>query len=274
MTPKQIAERCPITNTKGILGGLWAEREGHIDPSGVVHSYAAAAVKRGAKVVEHCKVEELKQLPNGEWQLTTEKGIVRAEHIVNAAGLWAKQVGRMAGAAYLGGGIHCFLSTGAHDTTTFAEMTIVFRGNDNCQVALVIWCNFFLPTDWINSKPLSNAAAFAFLFARRYTIAPSTSFLPMMLAKVRSKTGFCFLAKRAASSVFSVRLTSMTTTYLPLNPTTSNCPSLPRICISYNTLSSRMPQMVRLSSNAWKISSSKTVPSLNAPISFSTSLQY
>ena len=97
MTPKQIAERCPITNTKGILGGLWAEREGHIDPSGVVHSYAAAAVKRGAKVVEHCKVEELKQLPNGEWQLTTEKGIVRAEHIVNAAGLWAKQVGRMAG---------------------------------------------------------------------------------------------------------------------------------------------------------------------------------
>ena len=34
-------------------------------------------------------------------------------------------------------------------------MTIVFRGNDNCQVALVIWCNFFLPTDWINSNQVA-----------------------------------------------------------------------------------------------------------------------
>ncbi|MGI9338501.1 MAG: GcvT family protein [Gammaproteobacteria bacterium] len=97
MTAAQIRERCPIINTEGVLGGLWAQREGHIDPSAVVHAYAAAAARNGAKVVEHCKVEALRQLPGGEWLLTTEQGEVRAEHVVNAAGLWAKQVGRMAG---------------------------------------------------------------------------------------------------------------------------------------------------------------------------------
>lgn len=97
MTAAEIGERCPIINTEGVLGGLWAAREGHIDPSAVVHAYAAAAAKNGAKVVEHCKVDGLRQLPGGEWLVITEKGEVRAEHIVNAAGLWAKQVGRMAG---------------------------------------------------------------------------------------------------------------------------------------------------------------------------------
>jgi dimethylglycine dehydrogenase len=97
MSPSEIAERCPIINTKGVLGGLWADREGHIDPSGVVHAYAKAARQRGAEVIEHNRVVELNQRPNGTWDVVTEKGTIHAEHVVNAAGLWAKQVGRMAG---------------------------------------------------------------------------------------------------------------------------------------------------------------------------------
>ena len=92
------------------------------------------------------------------------------------------------------------------------------RGSDYSKV----WCNFFLPTECTNNKPFSNAAVLAFLFARRYIIAPSTFFLPIILANACSKTGFFFLAKRAASSEFSVRLISITTTYLPLVPTMSN----------------------------------------------------
>ncbi|TIL49660.1 FAD-dependent oxidoreductase [Mesorhizobium sp.] len=94
---EEIKERCPILNTNGMLGGLYAEREGHIDPSGVVHAYARSAKKRGADIIEHNRVVELRQRASGGWDVVTEQGTLVAEHVVNAAGLWAKQVGLMAG---------------------------------------------------------------------------------------------------------------------------------------------------------------------------------
>lgn len=95
--PEEIAEWCPIVNVDGVYGGLWADREGYIDPSAVVHAYAKAARQRGADVVEHNRVVELNPRPDGYWDVVTEKGTITAEHIVNAGGLWAKQVGRMVG---------------------------------------------------------------------------------------------------------------------------------------------------------------------------------
>ena len=52
-SPDEIKERCPIINTDGVYGGLWADREGYIDPSATVHAYAKAAKVRGGDVVEH-----------------------------------------------------------------------------------------------------------------------------------------------------------------------------------------------------------------------------
>ena len=97
MTPEDVRERCPIIDTDGVIGGLWADREGYIDTTGTVHAYAGAARKHGADVIEHNRVVELGQRPDGSWNVITEQGTVHAEHVVNAAGLWAKQVGRMAG---------------------------------------------------------------------------------------------------------------------------------------------------------------------------------
>jgi dimethylglycine dehydrogenase len=97
MTPDEIVEKCPIINTDGVYGGLWAEREGYIDCSAVVHAYAKAARQRGAEVIEHNRVIELNQRPDATWDVVTEKGTIHAEHVVNAAGLWAKQVARMVG---------------------------------------------------------------------------------------------------------------------------------------------------------------------------------
>jgi dimethylglycine dehydrogenase len=97
MTPAEIKQRCPIMDVDGVIGGLWADREGYIDTTGVVHAYARAARMRGAEVIEHNKVEELRQRPDGSWDVVTGKGAIHAEHVVNAGGLWAKQVGRMAG---------------------------------------------------------------------------------------------------------------------------------------------------------------------------------
>jgi len=96
ISPQEAKELCPIMSTDGILGGMWADREGYIDTTGTVHAYAGAARKHGAEVIEHNRVLELNQTADG-WEVITEKGTIHTEHVVNAAGLWAKQVGRMAG---------------------------------------------------------------------------------------------------------------------------------------------------------------------------------
>ncbi len=96
ITPEEAKEKCPVMSTHGILGGMWADREGYVDTTGTVQAYAGAAKKRGATVIEHNRVLELHQTADG-WQVVTEKGTITCEHVVNAAGLWAKQVGRMAG---------------------------------------------------------------------------------------------------------------------------------------------------------------------------------
>ena len=97
MTPQEIKERCPIMDVAGVIGGLWADREGYVDTTGTVHAYAKAARNLGAEIVEHNPVLELVRRADGSWDVVTEKGTIQTEHVVNAAGLWAKQVGRMAG---------------------------------------------------------------------------------------------------------------------------------------------------------------------------------
>ena len=96
MTPAEAQAACPIMSTDGVLGALWADREGYVDTTGTVHAYAIAAKKRGAEYYEHTKVEELIQTADG-WEVITDKGKITCEHVVNAGGLWAKQLGRMAG---------------------------------------------------------------------------------------------------------------------------------------------------------------------------------
>ncbi len=95
--PDEIARLSPITNTEGILGGLYDPLDGHLDPSGTTHAYAKAARLGGAQIVTHCMVRETIPRADGTWEVVTDKGTVHAEHVVNAAGLWAREVGAMAG---------------------------------------------------------------------------------------------------------------------------------------------------------------------------------
>jgi dimethylglycine dehydrogenase len=97
MSPEEIQARCPIISVDGVLGGMWADREGYVDTTGTVWAYAGAAKKRGATVIEHNRVLDLRQRPDASWDLVTETGTLNAEHVVNAGGLWAKQIGRMVG---------------------------------------------------------------------------------------------------------------------------------------------------------------------------------
>jgi dimethylglycine dehydrogenase len=95
--PAEIAKIAPVTNTDGIIGALYDPLDGHLDPSGTTHAYAKAARMGGATIELHTKVEATTQRADGTWDVVTDKGTIHAEHIVNAAGLWAREVGAMAG---------------------------------------------------------------------------------------------------------------------------------------------------------------------------------
>jgi dimethylglycine dehydrogenase len=97
VSPEEIAKMAPIVNLDGIVGGLYDPLDGHLDPSGTTHAYAKAARMGGATIETHCKVIETNQRADGTWDVVTEKGTIHAEHIVNAGGLWAREVGAMAG---------------------------------------------------------------------------------------------------------------------------------------------------------------------------------
>ena len=81
----------------GVIAGARTTDDGHADPSGICNALAIGAKNMGAKIVRKNRVTGLTQLPSGEWDVETEKGTVRAEIVVNAAGCYARQVAQMAG---------------------------------------------------------------------------------------------------------------------------------------------------------------------------------
>ncbi len=97
ITPERAAELMPLLDPSQFVGALYDPIEGHCDPYGVTHAYAKAARKNGATVKTQTKVESLSQAPDGTWHIHTNTGVIIAEHVVNAGGLWAREVGRMVG---------------------------------------------------------------------------------------------------------------------------------------------------------------------------------
>ncbi|NOX73700.1 MAG: FAD-dependent oxidoreductase, partial [Alphaproteobacteria bacterium] len=97
VTPDEIKKLAPITSMNGIVGGLYDPLDGHLDPSGTTHAYAKAARMAGAQIVLHNPVIETNPRPDGTWDVVTKLGTIHAEHVVNAGGLWAREVGALAG---------------------------------------------------------------------------------------------------------------------------------------------------------------------------------
>jgi dimethylglycine dehydrogenase len=90
-------KRNVLIEEKFFKGALWREDGGYVDPWLVTQAYAAAAKAMGAEINRFTKVTVLKQRADGSWDVTTDKGMIHTEHVVNAGGLWAREVGRMVG---------------------------------------------------------------------------------------------------------------------------------------------------------------------------------
>jgi dimethylglycine dehydrogenase len=87
----------PLIDTRHFTGALWRADGGHCDPSGTTHAYAKAARTLGASVERFTRVLALTPRRDGSWDVLTDKGTVHAEHVVNCAGLWAREIGHMVG---------------------------------------------------------------------------------------------------------------------------------------------------------------------------------
>lgn len=95
--PDEIRAINPFSNLDGVLAGAWTLDDGYVDPSGCCHAMAAAARKLGADVLRGSRVTAIRQQKDGTWLVESEKGDFIAEHVVNAAGCYAREVGKMVG---------------------------------------------------------------------------------------------------------------------------------------------------------------------------------
>ncbi|MFN3642515.1 MAG: FAD-dependent oxidoreductase [Gemmobacter sp.] len=92
------AERLhPLVDFDGIRCIMYEPDGGNVDPSGVTHAYAAGARKMGAEIHRFTPVTGTEAQPDGTWIVRTDRGEIRTPWVINAAGLWAREVGRMAG---------------------------------------------------------------------------------------------------------------------------------------------------------------------------------
>ncbi|PHP68671.1 dehydrogenase [Zhengella mangrovi] len=92
------AERLhPLVDFDGVRCIMFEPSGGNVDPSGVTNAYALGARQRGAEIHRFTPVTATEPQPDGSWIVRTPKGDIRTQWVVNAAGLWGREVAAMAG---------------------------------------------------------------------------------------------------------------------------------------------------------------------------------
>ncbi len=97
LTLAEARDMHPLLNTDGIRCAMFEPDGGNVDPSGVTHAYAKGAKNAGADIHRFTPVVETNQRPDGTWDVVTPKGNIHTEVLINAAGLWGREVGHLAG---------------------------------------------------------------------------------------------------------------------------------------------------------------------------------
>ncbi|MEW2917800.1 FAD-dependent oxidoreductase [Ruegeria sp. ANG10] len=95
--PEKVAELHPFYNLDGVLGALYTPDDGHVDPTNVTMAMATGARQKGVRIFRNCRATNITQADNGEWVVETEQGTITCEHVVNAGGTYARQMGEWSG---------------------------------------------------------------------------------------------------------------------------------------------------------------------------------
>ncbi|MET1027350.1 MAG: FAD-dependent oxidoreductase [Dongiaceae bacterium] len=87
----------PLIETQHFISALYDPNDGHVDPSSVTNAYAKAARNKGAEIYRNTPVVELKPTASGGWLVVTPQGTIETDVVINAAGLWGREVGAQVG---------------------------------------------------------------------------------------------------------------------------------------------------------------------------------
>jgi dimethylglycine dehydrogenase len=87
----------PLVNFDGIRCIMYEPQGGNVDPSGVTMAYAAGARARGGQIHRNCPVTATRSQADGSWIVETPLGTIHTQWVVNAAGLWGREVAALAG---------------------------------------------------------------------------------------------------------------------------------------------------------------------------------
>jgi 4-methylaminobutanoate oxidase (formaldehyde-forming) len=97
LTPNEAREIYPLLETADLVGAAFIPADGYIDPNSLTQAYAKGVRTNGGRIFEGIMVTDLTRAGDRITHVVTEQGDIAVETVVNAAGLWARQVGWMAG---------------------------------------------------------------------------------------------------------------------------------------------------------------------------------
>ena len=92
-----IAERYPIMNTSGVLGGLWIPLDGQLNPTDITQSLVKGARQKGVRVFEDTQVTRICHDGDKVTGVETQTGRIQARQVVLCAGMWSRELAAMAG---------------------------------------------------------------------------------------------------------------------------------------------------------------------------------
>ena len=97
LSPQEIKALNPLIDARDIIGGIYTPDDGHVDPAGTCNAMAKGARQLGAQIVRRNRVLDVQPVASGEWDVVTEQGTIRCQHVVNAGGYHARQIGAFSG---------------------------------------------------------------------------------------------------------------------------------------------------------------------------------
>ena len=97
LTPEQVKEAWPLCNAEGLLGAIQHPADGYIQPADLTQAMAKGARDRGATIYRNTTVQSIRRTESGEWEITTDKGVITCEHVVSCTGNFARKTGAMVG---------------------------------------------------------------------------------------------------------------------------------------------------------------------------------
>lgn len=97
LTPDEVLELWPLAVADGLIGAIRHPEDGYIQPADLTQALAIGARAMGAEINRNTTVLSIRQKPNDEWIVTTDKGEITCEHVVSATGNFARQTGAMIG---------------------------------------------------------------------------------------------------------------------------------------------------------------------------------